>query len=78
VECAHGALRAHRHGHDLLDIHHAAFLDLHGGFDGVCVEGIEVLLTASIEALGIRVHALLDSGVRDLLHQDANLQEGAP
>jgi hypothetical protein len=42
----------------------------------VGVEGIEVLLAGSVEALGIRVHALLDRGVRNLLHQDANLHRG--
>ena len=43
VEGAHGALRAHRHGDDLLDVG-ATLLDLHRGLDGVGVEGVEVLL----------------------------------
>jgi hypothetical protein len=50
VQRAHGALRAHRHGDDLLDLDRAALLDLHGGLDGVRVEGVEVLLAAAVQA----------------------------
>jgi hypothetical protein len=43
VEGADGALRSHGHRDDLLDVG-AALLDLHGGLEGVGVEGVEVLL----------------------------------
>ena len=78
VERADGALGAHRDGDDLLHVGLAALLHLHGGLDGVGVKGVEVLLAGPVEALGVRIHALLDRGVRDLFHEDTDLQELAP
>jgi hypothetical protein len=40
----------------------------------VGVERIEVGLAAAVEATASGVDALLDGGVRNLFHQDANLQ----
>ena len=73
VQRAHGALRAHRHGDDLLDRDGAALLDLHRRLDGVRVIRVEVLLPAAVHAPRRGVDPLLDGGVRDLLHQDAYL-----
>jgi hypothetical protein len=41
----------------------------------VRVEGIQVLLTRAVEALGVLVHALLDRRVGHLFHEDADLHE---
>src|SRR6202044_4190790 len=73
VQSAHGALRAHRYSHDLLDGGDAALANLHRSLDGVRVIRVEVLLPAAVHAPRRAVDALLDGGVRDLLHQDANL-----
>ena len=78
VQRAHGGARAHRHGDDLLDLDHAALLDLHRGFDRVRVVGVEVALAAAVHAPGRRVDPLLDGGVGHLLHQDADLQLEPP
>ena len=76
VQRAERGIGAHRDRDDLVHRDRSALLDLHGGLDRVRVEGVQVLFPAAVEALGIRVHALLDGGVRDLFHQDANLQSG--
>src|SRR6185436_16743060 len=65
---------AHRHRDNLLDRDRAALLDLHGGLDGVCVERVEVLLAAAVQAHRVWIDALLHCGVRYLLDQDADLQ----
>src|SRR5262249_55598456 len=52
----------------------AALLDLHGGLDGVGIEGVEVFLAAAVQAHRLGVDSLLDGGVRYLLDQDADLQ----
>ena len=49
VQRAHGGVGAHRHRDDLLDRDGAALLDLHGGLDGVGVEGVEVFLAATVQ-----------------------------
>ena len=54
VQRAEGGLGAHRHGHDLVDVHGTAFANLHRGFDGVGVERVQVLLAGAVDALGIR------------------------
>ena len=73
VEGPDGALRAHRHGDDLLDVG-AALLDLHRRLEGVGVEGVEVLLARAVQALGLRIDPLVDGGVRDLFDEHADLQ----
>ena len=73
VERAHRGLRAHRHRDDLVHRDRAALLELHGGLDGVRVEGVEVPLPAAVETPCRRVDALLDSGVRHFFDQDADL-----
>ena len=75
VQGADGGVGAHRHRDDLLDRDRAALLDLHGSLDGVGIEGVEVLLAASVQSHRVRVDALLDGGVRNLLDQDADLQD---
>ena len=52
VQGANGALGAHRHRDDLVDIDHAAFADLHRSFDAVRVERIQVLLAGTVQTLG--------------------------
>ena len=74
VQGADGGVGAHRHRDDLLDRNRTALLDLHGGLDGVCVEGVQVLLAAAVQAHRVGVDALLNGGVRNLLDQDADLQ----
>ncbi len=74
VQSADGGVGAHRHGDDFLDRDRAALLDLHGGLDGVCVEGVQVLLAAAVQPHRAGVDALLNGGVRNLLDQDADLQ----
>ena len=51
VQRSNGAVRAHRHGDDLLDIGHAALANLHRGFDAVGVERAEVLLAGAVQTL---------------------------
>ena len=77
VERADGALGAHRHRDDLLDLGLAAFADLHRGLDAVGVEGVQVLLAGAIQTLGARVDPLLDRRVRNLLDKTTDLQVGA-
>src|ERR671918_96183 len=76
VQGAHRGLGAHGHRDDLVDGGLASLADLHRGLDPVGVERVQVLLAAAIEPLGVRVDPLLDSGVRNLLYQTANLQLG--
>jgi hypothetical protein len=73
VKRSDGALGPHGHRDDLLDVG-ATLLDLHCRLDRVRVEGVQVLLAAAIETLGLRVDPLVDGGVRDLFHQHADLQ----
>ena len=73
-----GAVGAHRHSDDFLDLDLAPLLDLHRGLDRVRVEGVEVGLAGAVEALGAWVDALLDGGVRHLFHEDADLQGKTP
>ena len=73
VQRAEGGLRAHGHGDDLVDVHGTALANLHGGLDRVRVERVQVLLAGAVEALGTRVHALLDGGVWNLFYEDADL-----
>ena len=54
VQGADGGVGAHRHRDDLLDRDRAALLDLHGGLDGVGVEGVEVLLAAAVQTHRVR------------------------
>ena len=56
-----------------LDLDGTALLDVHGGFDGVRVVRIEVLLPAAVEAARGRVDPLGDRCVRDLLDEDTDL-----
>ena len=76
VEGADGAVRAHRHGDDLLDVG-ATLLHLHGGLEGVGVEGVEVLLARAVQALGLRIDPLVYGGVRDLFDEHCDLQVGS-
>ena len=73
VQGADGAVGAHRHGDDLLDVG-SALLHLHRSLDGVRVEGVQVLLARAVQALGLRVDPLVDGGVRDLFDEYADLQ----
>ncbi len=77
VERANGALGAHRHGDDLIDIDHAAFADLHRSFDAMGVERVQVLLAGAVQTLGTRVDPLLDRRVWNLLDKTTDLQVGA-
>ena len=77
VQGAHRRLRAHRHGDDLLDRGLATLADLHRGLDPVGVEWVQVLLARAVEPLGPRVDPLLNSGVRNLLDETADLQSSS-
>ncbi len=74
VQGADRRVGAHRHRDDLLDRDRPTLLDLHSRLEGVRVEGVEVFLAAAIQTHRVRVDALLNRGVRDLLDQDADLQ----
>ena len=78
VQSADGGVGAHRHGDDLLDRDRATLLDLHGGLEGVRIEGVEVFLAAAVQTHRVGVDALLNGGVRNLLDQDADLQAKPP
>jgi hypothetical protein len=77
VQGANGGARAHGYGHDLLDRDRPTLLDLHGRLEGVGVEGVEVFLAAAVQSHRVRIDALLNGGVRDLLDQDADLQSSS-
>jgi hypothetical protein len=64
-------------GDDLVDLDRASLLELHRRLDGVRVERVEVLLPDAVQSPRRRVDALLDGGVRHLLHQDADLHLGS-
>src|SRR4029078_10277550 len=70
-----GALRAHRHRDDLVDGELAALalLELHGLFERMRVERVEVLLPAAVQTPRRSIDPLLDGGVRHLFDQDADL-----
>ena len=74
VQGADGGFGTHGHRDDLLDRDRPTLLDLHRSLEGVRVEGVEVFLAAAVEAHRARIDALLHSGVRYLLDQDADLQ----
>ena len=78
VERAHGGLRAHRDGDDLVDVDGATLLELHGRLDGVGVERVQVLLTRAVQSAGRGIDALLDGGVRHLFDEDADLHGLGP
>ena len=73
-----GRTGAHRDGDYFVNCKFAAFFELHGSLNGVGIEGIEVVLAATIEPHGAGVDALLYRGVWYLFHQDADLQVKPP
>jgi hypothetical protein len=73
VQRTQGAVGPHGHGDDLVDLDLPTLLELHGSLDGMGVVRVEVLLPGPVQTPRRRVDPLLDGGVRDLLHQDANL-----
>jgi len=77
VQGAHGAVRPHGHGDDLVDVHLAALLDLHRRFDRVGIERVEVGLAGTVDSHRVGVDALGNRGVRNLFDQDADLQVNA-
>jgi hypothetical protein len=78
VQGADGAFGPHGDRHDLLHVGVAALADLHRGLDPMCVERVQVLLAGAVEALRLRVDALLDRRVGNLLDEAADLQLGKP
>jgi hypothetical protein len=78
VQGTDGGFGTHGHRDDLLDRDRPTLLDLHRSLEGVRVEGVEVFLTAAVETHRAGIDALLYSGVRYLLDQDADLQVKPP
>ena len=76
VQGACGGVGAHRHGDDLVDLDLTALANLHGSFDAVGVERVQVPLAGAVEPLGAGVDPLLNSGVRHLLDKTTDLQSG--